>query len=43
MISLFERSLLVHEFVRYLQHQSGQFTASTCESFVEREREAYIE
>jgi hypothetical protein len=31
----------VHEFVHYLQHQSGQFTAGTCESFVEREREAY--
>lgn len=41
MNSLFERSLLVHEFVHYLQHQSGLYAANTCESFVEREREAY--
>ncbi len=41
MDTLFERSLLVHEFVHYLQHQSGQFVLGDCESFVMREREAY--
>ena len=39
--SRFARSLVVHEFVHYLQHISGDFNAGTCESFVQREREAY--
>lgn len=39
--SRFERSLVVHEFVHYLQHISGNFEAGTCEAFVQREREAY--
>lgn len=39
--SLFARSLLVHEFVHYLQHVSGRFATHDCERFVEREREAY--
>ena len=39
--SRFERSLVVHEFVHYLQHISGKFKSGTCESFVQREREAY--
>ncbi len=39
--SRFARSLVVHEFVHYLQHISGNFQAGTCESFVQREREAY--
>lgn len=39
--SRFERSLVVHEFVHYLQHISGEFEAGTCEAFVQREREAY--
>lgn len=41
MRSLFARSLLVHEFVHFLQDRSGRFASGTCESFVEREREAY--
>jgi hypothetical protein len=39
--SMFERSLVVHEFVHYLQHISGKFNSTTCEDFVQREREAY--
>ena len=39
--SRFERSLIVHEFVHYLQHISGEFTTGSCEEFVQREREAY--
>ncbi len=39
--TLFERSLVVHEFVHYLQHISGNFETGTCEGFVQREREAY--
>lgn len=39
--SLFARSLLVHEFVHYLQHRSGRFAEHECAVFVEREREAY--
>lgn len=41
METLFARSLLVHEFVHYLQHRSRQFAAGDCASFVTREREAY--
>lgn len=41
MDSLFERSLLVHEFVHVLQHRSGDFDEHDCMHFVEREREAY--
>ncbi len=39
--SRFERSLVVHEFVHYLQHISGKFKTGTCEEFIQREREAY--
>jgi len=39
--NMFERSLVVHEFVHYLQHISGNFETGTCEDFVQREREAY--
>ena len=39
--SRFERSLVVHEFVHYLQHISGKFESGSCEGFVQREREAY--
>ena len=39
--SRFGRSLVVHEFVHYLQHISGNFEAGTCNDFVQREREAY--
>jgi hypothetical protein len=35
------QSILVHEFVHYLQHVSGRYPAGQCEVFVEREREAY--
>ena len=37
----FTRSLLVHEFVHYLQHQSGQYDAMDCSDHIKREREAY--
>ena len=37
----FTRSLLVHEFVHYLQHQSGRYSAADCSDHVKREREAY--
>jgi hypothetical protein len=36
-----ERSLLVHELVHFLQDQSGQWGATTCEVWVEREHEAF--
>lgn len=39
--TLFARSLLVHEFVHFLQHRSGRFDEHHCDRFVEREREAY--
>ncbi|MDH3694026.1 MAG: hypothetical protein OER96_05595 [Gammaproteobacteria bacterium] len=39
--SMFVRSLIVHEFVHYLQHISGKFAVNTCAEFVQREREAY--
>ena len=39
--SRFGRSLVVHEFVHYLQHISGKFESGSCEGFVQREREAY--
>jgi len=39
--SRFARSLVVHEFVHYLQQISGNFNAGTCDAFVQREREAY--
>ena len=35
------QSLLVHEFVHYLQDLSGKYESGTCEDSVEREREAY--
>lgn len=37
----FTRSLLVHEFVHYLQDQSGKFSSGDCSEHVRREREAY--
>ncbi len=39
--SLFNRSLVVHELVHYLQHVSGRYPELECENFVKREREAY--
>lgn len=41
MESLFSRSLLVHEFVHFLQHSSGNYEAGKCEDSVAREMEAY--
>ncbi len=41
MRTLFARSLVVHELAHYLQHMSGRFMAGDCDSFVERELEAY--
>lgn len=38
--TLMDRSVMVHELVHYLQHHSGQFTAS-CSDQLAREREAY--
>lgn len=35
------QSILVHEFVHYLQHMSGRYPPKQCESFIGREREAY--
>ena len=37
----FTRSLLVHEFVHYLQDKSGKYDAGDCSEHVKREREAY--
>lgn len=37
----FARSLLVHELIHYLQHQSGDFDSLSCEDSLAREREAY--
>ena len=39
--STFAASLVVHELVHYLQHQSGQFDSRSCEDSLAREREAY--
>lgn len=36
-----ETSVIVHEFVHYLQHKSGLFDSSSCEHSIYREREAY--
>ena len=35
-------SLVVHEFVHYLQHKSGYWKNMTCEKRLSREREAYF-
>lgn len=37
----FANSLLVHEFVHYLQDQSGQYDNTDCSQHAQREREAY--
>jgi hypothetical protein len=37
----FAHSLIVHEFVHYLQHASGMYNSSSCEDSIAREREAY--
>jgi hypothetical protein len=37
----FTRSLIVHEFVHYLQHLSGRFDSHSCADHIMREREAY--
>ncbi len=37
----FVRSLIVHEFVHYLQHLSGNFDSHSCADQITREREAY--
>src|SRR5262245_464559 len=39
--SSFAHSLLVHEMVHYLQHQSGRFDSLSCDDSLVREREAY--
>jgi hypothetical protein len=39
--SVFIRSLIVHEFVHYLQHLSGKYDSHSCADQIEREREAY--
>jgi hypothetical protein len=39
--SKFAQSLLVHEIVHYLQHQSGRFDTFSCKDSLVREREAY--
>lgn len=38
---VFVRSLVVHEFVHYLQHLSGKFDSLSCADQIVREREAY--
>lgn len=38
---VFVRSLVVHEFVHYLQHLSGKFDSLSCADQIIREREAY--
>ncbi|MCB1811392.1 MAG: hypothetical protein KDK04_06675 [Candidatus Competibacteraceae bacterium] len=35
------RAMLVHEMVHYLQDRSGRWGAKTCQTWIEREREAY--
>ena len=37
----FANSLLLHELVHFLQHQSGRFDSLSCEDSLAREREAY--
>lgn len=37
----FVNSLLVHEFIHYLQDKSGKFDNTDCDDHVRREREAY--
>lgn len=39
--SEFATSLIVHELVHYLQHQSGKYDSKSCVDSVTREREAY--
>lgn len=39
--SSFAASLVVHELVHFLQHQSGNFDSHSCEDSLAREREAY--
>ena len=39
--SEFARSLVVHEFVHYLQHASGLYDSHSCEDSMARERQAY--
>lgn len=40
--SLWDRGIVVHEMVHYLQEQSGAFgVAPTCQRWLEREEEAY--
>lgn len=39
--SMFPASLLVHEFVHYLQDMSGEYNSLSCEDSRAREREAY--
>lgn len=38
----FGSSVLVHEFVHYLQDLSGDFPNNTCAEFIERQKEAYL-
>jgi hypothetical protein len=37
----FAKSLVVHELVHYLQHQSGKYDTYSCQDSLQREREAY--
>jgi hypothetical protein len=39
--STFAASLVVHELVHFLQHQSGHYDSLSCEDSLAREREAY--
>jgi hypothetical protein len=37
----YHTSILLHELVHYVQHQSGRFAESDCESWVKQEQEAF--
>ncbi len=37
----YHTSILLHELVHFVQHQSGRFTESDCESWIKEEEEAF--